>query len=141
MSSKLIHGLGEVQDVALEITKSATNKALDRNNNPITFVSAVGRSTQSLTRKGRMLKDEAGNDVQGPDKTYKPQVTLYCDKKFFPEAFTELQKAPVGSIVKINAEMDSTAIVRNPDADDAKGKTYTDFYSRWNVTSCKIVAS
>ncbi len=130
----LKYGLCKFEGLEVQITKPANTSEKDRNCNPITFVSATAKSLTPVTEIRKRTNLETGKEGEVAVSAEK-DLTFYADAKEFPEAFAELRRAPIGSIVRVDFELDSVAHSKP----GRSGGVFTDKHGRCMVTAVKIV--
>jgi len=134
MSTKLVYGLGRVSDVTVEIVKRAYQKDTDRKNNPITFISAIGKS-KNLRLYTKLVENPETKVMEEVEATAEPRITLFCDKRVSPDVFEQLKSAPEGAILEVGGELASKNFP------DHKGdREYPAFYGAVHVTSLKVIS-
>ena len=140
----LIYGLGKVTNVTVEIVKKAYQKDTDRNNNPINFISAIGKSKNLRLYKklvpkkdattGQIEVDAQGNQVMVEvDASAEPKITLFADKRVDAQIFADLKSAPEGSICEVEGELASKNF-----PDKRGDKEYDAFYGALHVTKLTV---
>lgn len=124
------NGYPTIEGLQLEITRPATQKEKDRNDNPITFISLRGQLPTSIGRVRKVKNVETGK-VEEKKTSIQPRFDIYCDGKEEANTFAELRKVPNGAVIEVNGWLDSQGY---------KKGDYTNYAARINVTSVKIIA-